>query len=142
MKKQKTPPPIKEIKLESHFIKSNYFRVIHVDGAYGGVTPTLDIHMAVYNERAPIPDLIVNKVSSETGLGDEIRREMKKGIVREVEVGLIMSASVAKSVIAWLQEKVDTIENIKVPASSTLSDDEATGEAGTEISDTDPEVAE
>ena len=37
------------------FIKSEYFRVIHADGALGGPTPQGLVHMAFYSERPPIP---------------------------------------------------------------------------------------
>lgn len=42
-------------KLNFHYIKSRHFRVIHADGAFGGVTAKGYIHFAFYNERGAIP---------------------------------------------------------------------------------------
>ena len=41
--------------LEFDFIKSNFFRVIKADGAFGGISPNGSIHMALYSERSAIP---------------------------------------------------------------------------------------
>ena len=41
--------------LEFHYIKSNQFRVIHVDGGIGSITPKGFIHFALYSERLAIP---------------------------------------------------------------------------------------
>jgi hypothetical protein len=37
------------------YIKSQLFRVIHSDGAIGGITPTGNVHVAFYSDRAAIP---------------------------------------------------------------------------------------
>jgi hypothetical protein len=43
-----------EGEIEFYFEKSHLFRVIHVDGAIGAISPgNRLIHMAVFNERAP-----------------------------------------------------------------------------------------
>ena len=41
--------------VEFDFIKSNFFRVIKADGAFGGVAPNGAIHMQIFSERQPIP---------------------------------------------------------------------------------------
>src|SRR5579864_8214012 len=40
-----------------HYVKSNYFRVIHADGMYGGLTPCGGIFFALYSDRQPLPSL-------------------------------------------------------------------------------------
>jgi len=92
-------------KLKFHFIKSNGYRVIHADGMYGGITPRGGIFASVYNERPPIPEFTVNEITN-TGLGPEIQRGSKDGIVREVEVGLLMSLETAESFHVWLGDKI------------------------------------
>lgn len=96
-----------------HFIKSNFFRVVHVDGAWGGITPQAKIHVDFYSERQPIPRSITSTVT-DGRIGQEVRdsRESKEGIIREVEVGLVMDVAVAEQVIIWLQDRVTMAKNL------------------------------
>lgn len=55
MKKKKGTSPTTAPQIRFNYIKSAQFRVIHADGAIGGVTPNGFIHMALFNERAAIP---------------------------------------------------------------------------------------
>lgn len=95
-----------------HFIKASGFRVIHVDGVHGGVTPRGQIQMAVFSERNPIPQKTVHPVSKD-GLGAEDRdkRVQREGVVREVEAELVMSLEAAASVAKWLSDNVERLKN-------------------------------
>src|SRR5260370_19203370 len=92
--------------------KGSLFRIVHVDGSIGGLTPSLDLFVSVYNQRAPIPQVTVQEISEEGVLGDEILadRQTKEGIVREVEVGLIMNLQTAKVFHQWLTDKIGLAE--------------------------------
>jgi hypothetical protein len=102
-------------RIEIHFIKGNLFRVVHVDGVWGGVTPQLDLQMAFFSERTPIPRTIIQELGSDSAF-HEVGREGKAGIVREVEVEAVMSLDVARSVAQWLQEKITQLEKVKAQA--------------------------
>jgi hypothetical protein len=106
-----TFPPNGE-KVKFYYEKGNFFRVIHVDGAVGGLTPTLDVFLSIYNQRAPIPQVSVQKVMPNGQLGDEVveDRQQKDGVFREVEVGLVMNLNVARALQQWLTEKIDLAE--------------------------------
>ncbi len=110
-------------KVRFNFIKSNYFRVVHMDGAHGGVTPHGQIFVSVYNERAPIPQATLHVVDSAGTLGKEAREEriVKEGLVREVEVGMIMDLATAESLHQWLGEKIATLKEIQQKAASKQS---------------------
>lgn len=99
-----------EIKFD--YIKSNLFRVLHIDGAWGGITPKMDIWMAVFNERGAIPKQIVQRVKEDGRIGEEIleKRLSRDAIVREVEADLVMNLATAKSIAAWLQDKINKVE--------------------------------
>jgi hypothetical protein len=101
-------------KVRFHFIKSASFRVIHADGAWGGLTPQGNIHMALYNERNPIPQLIAHKINPSGSLGKEIKEERiaRNGLVREVEVDVIMNLPTARALDTWLQEKIKSAEEV------------------------------
>lgn len=96
-----------------HFIKSNSFRVVHCDGVWGGTTPRGYITMSVYSERSPLPRKVTHHVTEEGIIGDEIieRRECREGIVREVDVEMILDLDMAKSLVRWLGGHIEFLEN-------------------------------
>jgi len=106
-----TPPP----SVRFHYIKSNLFRVVHADGAYGGLSPTGDIFFSLFSQRPPIPTSTVQPVKEDGELGDELvqQRTTRDGIVREMEVGIALRPEVAEGIIKFLQEKVEQYKNLK-----------------------------
>jgi hypothetical protein len=99
-----------------HYIKSNAYRVIHVDGVYGGPTPGRLIYVSFFSERFPIPTVVEHAVKdlgeNRFELGEEIqsKREGKEGVVREIEVGAVMTLDMAKKLHAWLGQTIEEIE--------------------------------
>lgn len=102
-------------RLKFHYIKSNMFRVIHADGIWGGLTPQLDIQMAVFSERLPIPLQVVQEIGEDGTLGRECveERVSRDGVVREVEANLVFSVEVARKVVQWLEHKIRTAEEVE-----------------------------
>jgi hypothetical protein len=91
------------------YIKSNSFRVICVDGAFGGLAPSgRSLHMAVFSERRALPRRIVHSVSPDGTVGDELRekREGRAAIIRELEADLSMDLPTAVAVHKWLGDKI------------------------------------
>jgi hypothetical protein len=93
-----------------HYIKSNSFRVVHVDGSLGGITPSREIFVSLYSERGALPKMIEWSVSADGSLGEEISREGKDGIVREMDVGLVMTPEIAESLAEFLQYQVKLLK--------------------------------
>ncbi|MFN0168467.1 MAG: hypothetical protein ACKV22_18735 [Bryobacteraceae bacterium] len=93
-------------------IKASGFRVVHVDGAHGGLTPHGQIFAVVYSERPAIPQIVVHPLESSGTLGEEITAERitKGGIVRELEVGLTMNLAVAEGIHKWLGNKISELK--------------------------------
>ena len=101
-------------KLVFHFIKSNFFRVIHADGVHGGVTPRGLIHMAFFSERSPLPQrtsLPFNKADG-TASGMEVTEVSREGVVREVEADVLMTLETAEAFHNWLSAKIDTLKRM------------------------------
>lgn len=98
-----------------HYEKSNLFRVVHADGAWGGLTPDLDVFFTFFNSRPPIPQILVHEIEDDGHVGEEIldQKVGKDGIVREVEVGVVMSAQHVEALIAFLQDRLESIKKIK-----------------------------
>ena len=99
-------------KVRFHYIKSNNFRSIHADGVFGGPTPRGDISATFFNERRPLPDQTVQIVNEDGKLGDELMEERieRDGILRELEANIIMDLACAKSMVIWLQAKIESVE--------------------------------
>jgi len=100
------PPKAGEVPI--HFIKSAFFRVIHVDGAYGGTTPQGNIQMEVWSERQSIPRMITYEID-----GNDVRemgRDDRGGFVREVEAGLVMDLATAEQLAEWLKNRIEILK--------------------------------
>ncbi len=97
-----------------HYLKSSLYRTVHADGAYGGVTPKGLLDVSFYSERRPIPSYVVHHVQPNGSLGTEIRenRISKDGIIRDLEVGIMLDLDTGRSLLAWLQLKVAELERI------------------------------
>jgi len=94
------------------YLKSGYFRVIHADGAWGGLSPRGDIHIAFYNERAAIPDVSKLVVSPEGRIITPEQFSASSQVVREVEVDVVVDLVTAKGLLRWLNEKVRALEGL------------------------------
>jgi hypothetical protein len=91
------------------YVKSNFFRVIHADGAWGGVSPFGDIHIAFYSERAAIPDSSKVIVSQKTGQVSEEHIATSE-LVREVESDVVVDLGTAIRIRAWLDDKIKGLQ--------------------------------
>ena len=107
------------------FMKSNFFRVIHADGAWGGVSPRGDIHITFYNERGAIPDKSIVTLS-DSGEVKRERNERSSAIVREVEADVIVDLPTAMQLHAWLTDKIELLQDLILKSqSSERPDDDA-----------------
>ena len=94
-----------------HFIKSNQFRVIRVDGGHGGVTPHGQIQIAFYSERLPIPQKTVHRLTPEGRVvNPPVEVVSRDGLVREVEVEAIMDITTARSIAEFLSKQAEEAE--------------------------------
>lgn len=100
-----------------HYIKSSAYRVVHADGVVGGATPSGLFHVSFFSERLPIPTSVdhaaVDLGGGRMRLGEEIATEGKKGVVREVEVGVTMTIDMAKVLRDWLDDSIRRFETAR-----------------------------
>jgi hypothetical protein len=110
-----------------NYVKSNFFRVIHSDGAWGGLSPRGDIHIAFYNERAAIPDFSRFVISPVGGIVEPERFEASSELVREVEVDVIVDLTTAKALRTWLDTMITALEErLKEAIAERVKDAEET----------------
>jgi len=98
--------------VQFHYIKGSYFRVVLADGAIGNVTPQGKILFSLYNERAALPRLIVQEVNEKGVLGQVVSSESKTGIVREMEVAVVMDRNNAVGLRDWLTTTIGELDKI------------------------------
>lgn len=93
-----------------HFIKSAHFRVVLMDGAFGGVTPHGRIQTAFYTERSSFPRRGVAHIQADGTSIEEIT-ESDHGFTREIDVAVTMGLQHAKAYHEWLGEKIGELES-------------------------------
>ncbi len=110
-----TPPAEVPSEIQALWTKSNFTRVSHCDGAFGGVTPSGNIYIAFYSEHAKTPTTTRYEV-------DAPARQIKQvapqpGQIaeweREIEAEVIMNLNVAKSLRGWLDDKIKALEQLR-----------------------------
>jgi hypothetical protein len=106
---ESTPPS----KIRFHYEKGRLFRVLHVDGVLGGITPTRNIFVSLYSQRAPLPKVVDQTFAPDGTLTDEVVVEGKTGVFREMEIGLVVTAAVAKEIARFLNEQAKLLEESK-----------------------------
>ena len=83
--------------LNTHYMKSNLFRVVHADGAMGALTPRGLVHMTLYSERAAIPKRGFRAISEDgQHLEPEVFTETIGGVIRELEVDVLMDEALVR----------------------------------------------
>ena len=97
-------------RVEFHYVKSNLFRVVHVDGVHGGPTPKGNaIQLAYFSERRPIPQSETYELR-ERKLAKRVNVCQRNAVIREVEVEAVIGLDVAKSIYQWLGTHIEICE--------------------------------
>lgn len=97
------------------YIKSQHFRVIHADGAIGGITPSGNVHVAFYSERPAIPRMMVHEANPDGSLGKLLPEQTVKrpGVIREMDVDVVLNLSGVESLLVWLKDRKKELVKIK-----------------------------
>lgn len=101
-------PKGKRATVTFEFTESQHHRVIHVDGAWGGITGQRLIHMDLFSEYMSPPDSI--NVQLEAGKPPkELARVGGEVITREREVTAMLNLRTAVAIRDWLSQKIDEL---------------------------------
>ncbi|MEE9260069.1 MAG: hypothetical protein V3U40_03025, partial [Candidatus Scalindua sediminis] len=104
-KKNLKKKPSQKEKITINYLKTNNYRTYHVDGIFGGITPDTKLYVELFVQRSVTPKVVEHEITEKGTLGKEISRTGKKGIIREIESGLIMDMKVAKIFRDWISKK-------------------------------------
>jgi hypothetical protein len=94
------------------YVKSNFFRVIHADGAWGGLNPRGNIHMSFYNERAALPDTSTLTISSDGNLVKPEEPQTSGAVIREIECDVILDLRTAIGLRKWLDDQIKQLQEL------------------------------
>jgi hypothetical protein len=101
----------KKSEIKFNYIKNNNFIINHVDGLHGGLTPRGHLIMNFFCERFPIPNSVTFEIN-EGNIGKEVDKKSKEGVIREIVSGVVVNLEAAKSINAWLTEKIKEMESL------------------------------
>ncbi len=97
------------------YIKGQFFRVIHADGAIGGITPQGLVHIGFFSERPPFARRIVQRAKPDGTLGETVveKSVVRDAIVRELDVDVIMTYSVLENLHAWIGQRLEELRKLR-----------------------------
>jgi hypothetical protein len=98
-----------------YYERSRHYRTIRVDGVQAGITPRAAIQCMFFLETKPTPEYVVHKITPEGGLGDEIERVEKKGVIREAQINVVMDEATTIQFIELLQRLLKQLESFRQP---------------------------
>jgi hypothetical protein len=102
----------KNAEIEFYFQRASYYHIYPANGAWGGITPQGEFMIDFFVERNRPPEKVVHSIA--TGkLGPELRREPSPEIVRELQVGILMSREEAKGLAKFIVDKIADYDRIK-----------------------------
>lgn len=111
MEEPSIPAP-NPVQIQFHYIKSPDYREVPCHGILGGATPTGQLWMAIFSERAPIPQTVeftVPPPDPNTGrvVIDETKEaptqvDGRKGFIRHISFSTYMDIETAKRFHSWL----------------------------------------
>ena len=101
-------------RIETKLVKSPSALSFHADGMWGGLTPKLEVAIGFFTEQFSPPDSVTYELPDPMpGELKEVARHGGGIIQRELQVQVFISVDVAKSMIVWLQDKVDTAAKVE-----------------------------
>jgi hypothetical protein len=106
-----------------HYRRAPQFRTIHADGAWGGLTPSGHISVALFSESHGAPDAVTHAILPNGQLGAELleKRIGVDGPTRSLETEVIFTLHTAKGIVLWLQEQIAMAEQRFTPQSGNLA---------------------
>lgn len=90
------------------------FRQVHVDGAFGGISPKGLLNLNFFSERFAIPKQTEYVIKEDNSL-DKIKDsdDSKEGVIREYEFGVLLNLEAAKRLEVLLQETIKELEKLE-----------------------------
>ena len=92
--------------LTFRYFKDPSYRLVPINGVWGGITSRGEIHMELFHESQALPEVVVRSLTAEGGLGKEVDHQPPREISRTILVGVTLNEESAESVAKWLHARV------------------------------------
>ena len=85
------------------FERDQNYRIIPVNGVWGGLTARGDVKADFFHESHPVPEEVINALTPEGRIGDELTQVQDLELHRTLLVGMMLTVEQADSIGRWLQ---------------------------------------
>ena len=100
----------KDNKVRFKYVVSKDLQDIYVNGVGGGITPRGEINMFLYNERRPIPDMVVYDISDDGDHKSKVK--MSADAIRRILCSVVLDAEAAEDLRDWLTSVIEEIQSM------------------------------
>jgi len=98
------PKPPKEI--EFSLLEDSNYRIVPANGMWCGITTKGDFRMDFFVESREMPESVKHRVNPEGTLGAVISQKTRGVIVRELQVGVLVSIENAESIANFIKDRI------------------------------------
>lgn len=96
-------------KITISFRKDENYRLIPVNGVWGGVTLRGDIKADLFHESRSRPEVITHEVTPKGTIGNEVKRTATSTFERTAFVGMVLTAEQAESIGRWFLDRAQVV---------------------------------
>ena len=100
-------------KIAFSFQKDPHYRVVPINGVWGGPTIRGDIRVEFFYECQATPDTLVQAVKPDGTVGEIIEGQTQQVFTRTVMVGMMLTPLQADSIGKFLQEKAKVLQALQ-----------------------------
>ncbi|MBN1689011.1 MAG: hypothetical protein JW893_07930 [Candidatus Omnitrophica bacterium] len=101
----------KKRSLKFKYVIPDNLRDLHVNGAWGGITPKKELHIQFYCERNPIPNYIEHEITPDQKLGEILEKNLGGDVVRIIQTSIIMDLDTAKTFNQFINDLIQKAEH-------------------------------
>ncbi len=102
--------------VEIFFEEDPNYKLIAANGMWGGVTTKADFRLDFFVESVGVPESIKHRVTPEGIIGDEISRNPPPKIVRQLQVGILLSVDNAEAMANFIKDRVTEFRKLQQKA--------------------------
>lgn len=120
MADEKKPDLERPTQVGIYYQRSRHYRTIHSDGAQIGLTPRGQIKFTLFSDQKPKPEFVLHQITPEGNLGESLEEVVKEGVIREVEVNVVMDLNTTTAFVNVLQATLKQLETFQKQQQATI----------------------
>jgi hypothetical protein len=99
-------PQGEDRQVKFHFETDPDYRIVAANGIWSGITPRGDMQLDFFVESIGAPSQVVNLVTPEGNLGNELSRSPEPRIVRRMQIGILLSLEQADNIADFIKNQI------------------------------------